>query len=125
MCRDTIDFSQPLATRLLKKQRQRLFVQPSDGFGQYSRRRKGDGSFRRSEIVNQAGFANPRFATVGNLDGKESLVNHLAQAIDDPGAIKINACRLIVVKGMENCTLAKHVQGEGVRMPPHRLAKRL
>jgi hypothetical protein len=55
-------------------------------------------SGRGEKVPEQARFDQARFATLGQLDGKQTFVDHLPQPIDHACPVKVKARRLVMVE---------------------------
>jgi len=89
--RDTLDLVQAFLPGFLYEWPHGVLVQPRRGFWGRRHGRQILGRFYWSKIAQHARLAQVRVAILGDLDGKEALVDHLPKAVHNPRAVEIEA----------------------------------
>ena len=122
---DPIDLGQPLLASSLKEGLERLLVEPGGRFGKGGHRRKLARRIAGREVAEEARLPETRRPTLSDLVGKQPLMDHLAQAIHDPGPVEVEPRRLFVFERMKGGTLAENVERLRVGVSPDRLEERV
>ena len=90
---DPLDLGEAIVARLVEEGRERVLVEPGRRLGQGRDRGQLGRRARGREVAEQPRLPEPRLAALGDLDGEEPLVDHLAEPIHDARPVEVDARR--------------------------------
>src|SRR6266581_1791157 len=116
---DAFDFGEPVSAVLFQERRQRVFVEPRRHFGKLCNLRQTVRYFARCEIPEQAQILETWISVFQDLDCEQTLVDDLAEAIDNPRPVQVDARGILMLERVERSAFPEYVEGPSVGVAPH------
>ena len=96
MVGNPVHLSEPFGADFVEERSQSMVVQPGRGFRQVSDFGQRIGRLGRGEVAQNGRFALDGVVPLGDLDSEHPFVDDVPEAIDDAGAVEVDAGRRFV-----------------------------